>query len=357
MHSVEQWAMAKEWGGDVEGPWLVTGAAGFIGYHVARSLLERGVEVVGVDDLNPYYDPSLKEARLGELRRQAGEDGMFRFHRQDLSDAEGVRALFEKEEYPYVLHLAAQAGVRYSLEAPHAYLDSNLAGTLNVLEGCRRQGVRHFVLASTSSIYGANRETPFREGHGAEHPLSLYAATKKGAEAMAHSYAHLYDIPVTALRFFTVYGPWGRPDMAYYKFTRALFEGEPIEVYGEGRPERDFTYVDDVAEGTLRVAVRPPPAGEDAGPTNPDPGRSPASFRVLNIGATRKVPLMDFISTLEALVGTEAKKTVLPMQPGDALETHADVSRLTELTGYRPSVPLEEGLRRFVEWYRIYHEV
>lgn len=338
------------------GPWLVTGAAGFVGYHVAGRLVEQGASVVGVDDLNPYYDPALKEARLERLS-EAGGRGRFRFHRLDLADGGAVADLFAQEPFSYVLHLAAQAGVRYSLEAPHAYLDSNLAGTLNVLEGCRNHGVRHFVLASTSSIYGANRRTPFREEHGADHPLSLYAATKKGAEAMAHAYASLYGIPTTGLRFFTVYGPWGRPDMAYFKFTRALFAGEPIDVYGEGRPERDFTYVDDVVEGILGVAVRPPDPGEDEGPGNPDPGRSPAPYRILNIGATRKVPLLEFIDTLERVAGRKAEKNFLPMQPGDALETHADVSRLSELTGYRPRVPLEEGLRRFVAWYREFYGV
>lgn len=341
-----------------EGTWLVTGAAGFIGFHLVRRLLGEGARVVGVDNLNPYYDPALKEARLERLHSEGEGRGNFRFHHVDLADPTGLDELFsDAGPFRYVIHLAAQAGVRYSLEAPRAYVDSNLMGTLNVLEGCRHHGARHFVLGSTSSIYGANRVTPFHESHGTDHPVSLYAATKKGAEAITHAYAHLYGIPSTGLRFFTVYGPWGRPDMAYFKFTRALFAGEPIDVYGNGRPERDFTYVDDVVEGIYRAARLPPESGQDSGAHNPDPGRSPAPYRILNVGATRKVPLMDFITTLEEATGQSAKKNFVPMQPGDALETHADVGRLQELTGYRPRVGLDEGLRSFVKWYRTYYDV
>lgn len=339
-----------------EGPWLVTGAAGFVGFHLARRLLEAGARVVGVDNLNDYYDPSLKEARLAALEKEPGAD-RFRFERLDVADREGMAELFGREAFPWVLHMGAQAGVRYSLEAPHAYVDSNVAGTMNVLEGCRRQETRHLVFASTSSIYGANRTTPFHEAHGTDHPLSLYAATKKANESMAHAYADLYGIPTTGLRFFTVYGPWGRPDMAYFKFTEAILAGEPIDVFGEGRPHRDFTYIDDIVDGVLGAAGRPPAGDPEWDAWAPDPGSSRAPYRILNIGATRKVSLLRFIEALEDALGRKAEKNLVAMQPGDALETHADVSRLTELTGYRPRVQLEEGLRRFVAWYREFYGV
>ncbi len=330
-----------------QGPWLVTGAAGFIGFHVARRLLRSGAEVVGLDNLNPYYDPTLKESRLNLLHEEAG----FRFERMDLEDRAGMERLFQEEGFGTVIHLAAQAGVRHSLADPWSYVDSNVTGTLNVLEGCRHTDVKHHLFASTSSIYGANRKTPFQVGDGTDHPLTIYAATKKATEAMAHAYADLYAVPSTGLRFFTVYGPWGRPDMALFKFTRSILADEPIDVYGEGKPYRDFTYVDDIVEGILGAAVRPAEGNPEWDATDPDPATSYAPYRLFNIGATRKVSLMRFIEVLEEVLGREARKNYLPMQPGDVLETHADVSRLSALTGYEPRVGFEEGVRRFVEWY------
>ena len=336
-----------------EKPVLVTGAAGFIGFHTARRLLDEGHTVVGLDNLNDYYDPKLKKDRLALLQE---EDG-FSFHKRELADRAGMEALFAEGGFGTVIHLAAQAGVRHSLTHPHVYVESNVTGTLHVLEGCRHHGVDHLLFASTSSVYGANRAFPFSEAQGVDHPLTVYAATKKSCEAMAHSYAHLYGLPATGLRFFTVYGPWGRPDMALFKFTKAILAGEPIDVYGHGKPSRDFTYVDDIVEGIVGAAALPPAPDEGWDPTDPDPGTSAAPWRVLNIGATRKVGLMGFIEALEAALGQEAEKRMLPMQPGDVLETHADTSRLTELTGYEPRVPVEEGIRRFVEWYEAYYQV
>ncbi len=333
------------------GLWLVTGAAGFIGFHTARRLLEAGAEVVGLDNMNPYYDPALKEARLEIL--ESYDDFVFR--RMDLEDREGMAGLFRDGGFGTVVHLAAQAGVRHSLTDPWSYVDSNVTGTLNVLEGCRHAGVRHHLFASTSSIYGASRRIPFRVAESTDHPLTIYAATKKATEAMAHSYADLYGVPSTGLRFFTVYGPWGRPDMALFKFTRAILAGEPIDVYGEGKPYRDFTYVDDIVEGVLGAAIRPPEGDPAWDAENPDPATSYAPYRLLNIGATRKVSLMRFIEVLEETLGRKAEKNFLPMQPGDVLETHADVSRLQALTGYSPQVRVEEGVRRFVEWYREFY--
>lgn len=332
-------------------PVLVTGAAGFIGFHTSRRLLAEGHQVVGLDNMSPYYDPQLKADRLARLETEPG----FSFRKLDLCDREGMEALFAEGGFGTVIHLAAQAGVRHSLTNPHSYVDSNVTGTLHVLEGCRYHGVGHLVFASTSSVYGLNRAFPFSEGQGANHPITIYAATKKATEGMAHAYAHLYGLPCTGLRFFTVYGPWGRPDMALFKFTKAILAGEPIEVFGHGKPSRDFTYIDDIVEGIVGAAAQVPAGDPKWDAEAPDPSTSPAPWRILNIGATRMVGLMDYIRALEQCLGVEAKKTLLPMQPGDVMETHADTSRLTELTGYEPKVPMEEGVRRFVEWYREYY--
>lgn len=331
-----------------EGSVLVTGAAGFIGYHLTRRLLDEGCRVVGLDNLNPYYDPRLKEARLARLRDREG----FTFHKLDLIDREGLTRLFAETRPPAVVHLAAQAGVRHSLTHPHAYIDANLVGFTNILEGCRHHGVRHLVFASTSSVYGANTKMPFSVHDNVDHPVSLYAATKKANELMAHTYAHLYGLPCTGLRFFTVYGPWGRPDMALFLFTRAMLEGRPIQVFNEGRMRRDFTFVDDIVEGVRRVIDRvasPDPAWSgDA----PDPGTSSAPYRLYNIGNNRPVELLRMIETLEQALGLRAVKELLPMQPGDVPETFADIDDLVRDTGFRPATPLETGIRRFVEWYR-----
>jgi UDP-glucuronate 4-epimerase len=330
---------------------LVTGAAGFIGYHVARALLDRGDEVVGVDNLSDYYDPALKQARL----RQLAPYSSFRFVRLDLADFEGVRALFSESRPQRVVHLAAQAGVRYSLTNPHAYTRSNVEGFLNVLESCRSAAVQHLVFASSSSVYGANTRQPFSEHDNVDHPVSLYAATKKANELMAHAYAHLFGIPVTGLRFFTVYGPWGRPDMAIFKFTRGILSGEPIPVFNEGKMVRDFTYIDDVVEGvvrTLDVPAQPDPQWRgDA----PDPAASFAPYRIYNIGNNRPVQLLDFIAVLEKCLGKPARLELLPMQPGDVPSTMADVRALDEAVGFRPRTSVEEGVARFVEWYREYY--
>ena len=321
---------------------LVTGAAGFIGFHLANRLLDLGLSVDGVDNMSPYYEPSLKQARLERLQARPG----FLFHRLDLADREGVAALFGQGRYDIVFHLAAQAGVRYSVEQPMAYLDSNLAGMLTVLEGCRRHAVRHLVYASSSSIYGAAREMPLREEMATDTPISLYAASKKANELMAHSYSHLYGIPASALRFFTVYGPWGRPDMAIFKFVRAIFEGKPIDVYNHGQLRRDFTYVDDVVDAVMAVAARPP-VRED--------GRAP--HRVLNVGHNGPVPLMDFIGCLEQACGREAIKNFLPMQAGDVPDTWADTTRLENGFGVRADTELRVGVQRFVDWYRGYYGI
>ncbi|MDB4948968.1 MAG: dTDP-glucose 4,6-dehydratase [Gemmatimonadetes bacterium] len=324
---------------------LVTGAAGFIGFHLSRRLLARGDEVVGLDNLNPYYDPRLKGARLAQLEAEPG----FRFARMDLADRDAVAGLFREVRPERVVNLAAQAGVRYSLENPHAYVESNVVGFINVLEGCRSHQVEHLAYASSSSVYGANTELPFSVRHGVDHPLSLYAATKKANELMAHTYSHLYGLPTTGLRFFTVYGPWGRPDMAAFLFTRAILEGRPIDVFNHGRMRRDFTYVDDIVEGVVRVLDRPP-APDPAG-TYDDPGVSRAPYRVYNIGNHQSVELMRMIEILEQCLGRTAEKNMLPMQPGDVPATFADVDDLAREVGFAPATPLEEGLRRFVEWY------
>jgi UDP-glucuronate 4-epimerase len=331
---------------------LVTGAAGFIGFHLSRRLLEAGDAVVGLDNLNPYYDVTLKEARLALLVKHDN----FRFVRADLADRRAMETVFAEERPEIVVNLAAQAGVRYSLENPHAYIESNLVGFLNVLEGCRHQGVKHCVFASSSSVYGANTRMPFSVHDNVDHPLSLYAATKKANELMAHSYAALYRIPCTGLRFFTVYGPWGRPDMALFLFTRAILEDRPIDIFNEGRMKRDFTYIDDIVEGLIRVIGRPPAPDPVWSGDRPDPSSSFAPYRIYNIGNNQPVALMDFISTLEGHLGRTAKKNFLPMQAGDVPATFADVDDLIADVGFKPATPITEGIRRFVAWYREYYQ-
>ncbi|MBV9494606.1 MAG: NAD-dependent epimerase [Acidobacteria bacterium] len=332
---------------------LLTGAAGFIGYHTSRRLLEAGVEVVGVDNVNDYYDPALKEARLAMLREFDG----FEFRKLDVADVDGMAALFAELKPERVIHLAAQAGVRYSLTNPHAYVDANLRGFMNILEGCRHNGVEHLVYASSSSVYGANTLQPFSEHHNVDHPVSLYAATKKANELMAHSYAHLYRLPVTGLRFFTVYGPWGRPDMALFKFTKGILAGEPIPVFNEGRMIRDFTYVDDIVEGVVRVTNHIPQPDPAWSGDHPDPARSYAPYRVFNIGNNQPVQLLHCIEVLEQCLGRKAQLDLLPMQPGDVPSTMADVSELENAVGFRPRTTVEEGIRRFVDWYKEYYRI
>ena len=332
---------------------LVTGAAGFIGYHVSRRLLDRGDEIVGVDNLNDYYDPSLKEARLAMLR----DSPRFRFERIDIGDSDAMQRLFAEHRPARVVHLAAQAGVRYSLTNPHAYTHSNVTGFLNVLEGCRANGVEHLVFASSSSVYGANTRQPFSEHQNVDHPVSLYAATKKANELMAHTYAHLFGIPVTGLRFFTVYGPWGRPDMALFKFTRGILAGEPIPVFNEGRMVRDFTYIDDVAEGVVRVVDSIAAPDPQWSSDDPDPARSRAPYRVFNIGNNRPVELLEYISVLEEQLGTKAKMDLLPIQPGDVPSTMAVVSELERAVGFRPATSVRDGIAAFVKWYKEYYKV
>ncbi|MGC9456070.1 MAG: NAD-dependent epimerase [Halothiobacillaceae bacterium] len=332
---------------------LVTGAAGFIGSHVCQRLLDQGVEVLGIDNLNDYYDVRLKEARLARLTDRPG----FEFVRLDVADRSGISALFEQESIGRVVHLAAQAGVRYSLENPHAYVDANLVGFVNVLEGCRHAGVAHLVYASSSSVYGANETLPFSVHDNVDHPLSLYAATKKANELMAHTYAHLYGLPTTGLRFFTVYGPWGRPDMALFKFTRAILAGEPIDVFNHGNHRRDFTYIDDIVEGILRTLERPPSGDPSWSGKSPDPGTSQAPWRVYNIGNSQPVALLRYIEVIESALGCKAIKNLLPMQPGDVPDTFADVEDLKRDVGYQPATPVEEGVTRFVKWYRDYYAV
>ena len=330
---------------------LVTGAAGFIGMHVAERLLARGDEVVGIDNLNAYYDPTLKAERLARLSPHAG----FAFERIDLADREGIAALFAQGRFDAVAHLGAQAGVRYSLTNPTSYIDSNLVGFANVLEGCRHSGVRHLVYASSSSVYGGNTRLPYHEADSVDHPVSLYAATKKANEAMAHSYSHLYRLPATGLRFFTVYGPWGRPDMAPALFSDAMLSGRSIRVYNEGRMTRDFTFVDDIAEGVVRVLDKPATPDAAYDPAQPDPSTSNAPWRLFNIGNSTPVPLLDFIGALEDALGVVAQRELLPHQPGDVLATHADTSALEAWVGFRPTTPLAEGVRRFIDWYRPRH--
>lgn len=333
--------------------YLVTGAAGFIGMHTCRSLLDRGDTVIGLDNLNSYYSVQLKRDRLAQLTGAAG----FRFLQIDLTDAEGLNELFASERFDVVIHLAAQAGVRYSLTHPQAYIDSNLVGFANVLEASRRHGIGHFVYASSSSVYGANTQMPFSVHQNVDHPVSLYAATKKANELMAHSYSHLYRLPTTGLRFFTVYGPWGRPDMALWLFTEAILAGRPIDVFNEGRMQRDFTYIDDIVEGVVRTADRVAAPDPDWSGDRPDPASSFAPYRVYNIGNNQPVELMRLIETLESSLGEKAVKNLLPMQPGDVPATYADVDDLTRDVGFKPSTPIEAGVEQFVKWYRSYHGV
>jgi len=330
---------------------LVTGAAGFIGMHVAASLLASGARVIGIDNLNDYYDPALKLARLARLEGQPG----FAFHSIDVADRPAIAALFEAHRFDRVVHLAAQAGVRYSITNPHAYADSNLVGFVNILEGCRHAGVQHLVYASSSSVYGGNTRMPFSEHDPVDHPVSLYAATKKANELMAHTYSHLFRLPTTGLRFFTVYGPWGRPDMAAFLFADAMLAGRPIDVFNHGEMRRDFTYIDDIVEGVVRVLDHPPAGNPDFDPGNPDPASSRAPYRVFNIGNAEPVALLDFIGAMEAATGVTAVKRLLPMQPGDVPATFADTSELASLVGFAPRTDVREGVRRFVEWYRAYY--
>ncbi|MEO0394371.1 MAG: NAD-dependent epimerase [Cyanobacteria bacterium P01_A01_bin.137] len=329
---------------------LVTGAAGFIGYHVAHTLLNQGHSVIGIDNLNTYYDVRLKHGRLDQLRPHP----QFQFHQLDIADRAGLQRLFARHTPERVVHLAAQAGVRYSLENPHAYADSNLVGFVNILEGCRHHPVKHLVFASSSSVYGANRQLPHAVSHNVDHPLSLYAATKKANELMAHTYSHLYGLPTTGLRFFTVYGPWGRPDMAPFKFTKAIIEGRPIDVYNHGRMRRDFTYIDDIVEGIVRTLDHSPQPSEQHAA---EPGHSHAPYRLYNIGNGSPVELMHFIQVIENYLGIKAKKNMLPMQPGDVLETCADVTALQHAVGFQPTTPLNVGLPKFIDWYQHHYQI
>lgn len=335
---------------------LVTGNAGFIGFHTVRRLLERGDEVVGFDAVNDYYDPVLKEARLGILNETAAVTGSsYEFIRANLADISAVNRCFQRYRFDRVIHLAAQAGVRYSLVNPHAYVESNIVAFTNILEACRHAEVAHLTYASTSSAYGANTKLPFSEHDGADHPLQFYAATKRANELMAHSYSHLFGLPTTGLRFFTVYGPWGRPDMAYFQFTKSILEGVPIKVFNHGNHSRDFTYVDDIVEGIIRASddiARPNPMWDS---DKPDPATSSASFRLFNIGNNSPVKLKEFIEAIESALGKEAIKDFLPIQPGDVSDTFADVGELVAAVGYKPTMPVREGVRRFVEWYDSYY--
>ncbi|WP_404684943.1 NAD-dependent epimerase [Raoultella terrigena] len=330
---------------------LVTGAAGFIGFHTCKRLLEAGHQVVGIDNMNDYYDVNLKQARLDLL-----QSSLFSFHKVDLADRQGIAELFAEEKFNRVIHLAAQAGVRYSLEKPHAYADSNLIGYLNILEGCRHNKVEHLLYASSSSVYGLNRKMPFSTDDSVDHPVSLYAATKKANELMAHTYSHLYGIPTTGLRFFTVYGPWGRPDMALFKFTKAMLEGKSIDVYNYGKMKRDFTYVDDIVEAIVRVQDVIPQANAEWSVENGSPADSSAPYRVYNIGNSSPVELMDYITALEEALGMIAEKNMMPIQPGDVLETSADTKPLYDLVGFKPQTTVKEGVQNFVDWYKAYYK-
>jgi UDP-glucuronate 4-epimerase len=334
-------------------PILVTGAAGFIGYHVARRLLETGRPVVGIDNLNAYYDPKLKDARLAELAKLPG----FKFVKLDLADRAGMGALFAEHRFPHVVHLAAQAGVRYSLIDPHAYIDSNLVGFTNILEGCRHNGCRHLLYASSSSVYGSNTHMPFSVHENVDHPLSLYGATKKANELMAHSYSHLFKLPTTGLRFFTVYGPWGRPDMAMWIFAKAIMAGEPIKLFNHGKMQRDFTYVDDIVESIVRLTDRPATGNSNYSGDKPDPGSSSAPWRVYNIGNNNPVELPDVVALLEQSIGKKAIRELTPMQPGDVPATYADVDDLMREVDFKPSTPIADGIARFIAWYKAYHRL
>jgi len=330
---------------------LITGAAGFIGYHLSERLCREGWQVTGIDNLNSYYDVRLKKARLDQLLK----NNLFSFSKIDLSDKSGMEALFKKEKIDVVVNLAAQAGVRYSLTNPHAYIQSNIVGFLNLLECCRHHPIGHLVFASSSSVYGANTRMPFSVHDNVDHPVSLYAATKKADELMAHTYSHLYGLPVTGLRFFTVYGPWGRPDMALFLFTRAILEGKPIQVFNHGRMQRDFTYIDDIIEGVFRVMKRIPEPNPAWDGNSPDPGTSSAPYRLYNIGNNNPVSLMDFIVAIETALGKTAQKIFVDLQPGDVPATYADIDDLAHDVGFKPETAIEDGIQRFVDWYRDYY--
>jgi UDP-glucuronate 4-epimerase len=332
---------------------LVTGAAGFIGFHVAQRLLRDGSRIVGLDIVNDYYDPELKEARLDVLKRHPN----FTFLKLDLADRAAIKSVFEQYRFPAVIHLAAQAGVRYSLENPHAYIDANIAGFINVLEGCRHNDCKHLLFASSSSVYGANTKLPFSVQDNVDHPISLYAASKKANELMAHSYSHLYSIPATGLRFFTVYGPWGRPDMAMFIFAKAILEGRPIRLFNRGDMRRDFTYVDDVTEAIVRLVGNPPRGNPSWSGDKPDPASSAAPWKIYNIGNNNPEELMHVVSVLEKEFGRAAIKEMMPMQPGDVPATYADVEDLARDVGFKPSTPIEDGIARFAKWYRDYHKM
>lgn len=332
---------------------LVTGCAGFIGSHLSHRLLERGDEVVGIDNLNDYYDVNLKLARLERLKGHKN----FRFQKLDVADREAMPALFAREKFDRVVHLAAQAGVRYSLENPHAYIDANIVGFTNILEGCRHNKVEHLTYASSSSVYGANTKMPFSVHDNIDHPVSLYAATKKANELMAHTYSHLFGLPTTGLRFFTVYGPWGRPDMALFLFTKAILEGRPIDVFNHGKMQRDFTYVDDIVEGVIRVNDNVASPNPEWSSDVPDPGTSAAPYRIYNIGNNNPVQLMDMIGALEDCLGQKAEKNMMPMQPGDVPATYADVEALVKDVGFQPATSIQDGIAQFVKWYRAYYQV
>ncbi len=334
-----------------DGPILVSGAAGFIGFHVAKRLLQDGRDVVGLDNMNAYYDPALKEARRTELDKSR----QFRFVKLDLADREGMAALFKENRFSAVVHLAAQAGVRYSLVDPFAYVDANLTGFTTILEGCRHNGCRHLLYASSSSVYGSNTKMPFSVHENVDHPLSLYGASKKANELMSHAYAHLFGLPTTGLRFFTVYGPWGRPDMAMWIFAKAIISGESIKLFNHGNMRRDFTYIDDVVESVVRLVDRPPAGNSKYSSMSPDPGSSSAPWRVYNIGNNNPVELLEIVRILEDVIGKKAKRELLPMQPGDVPATYADVDDLMRDVDFRPATPIAEGIARFIEWYRSYH--
>ncbi|MBE9546104.1 MAG: NAD-dependent epimerase [Proteobacteria bacterium] len=331
---------------------LVTGAAGFIGFHLSKKLLESGDTVIGIDNLNSYYDVNLKKARLAILKNHNN----FHFTKMEMANRLEMEAFFRENEFETVLNMAAQAGVRYSLTNPYAYIDSNIVGFINILEGCRHNKVKHLVFASSSSVYGANTRMPFSIHHNVDHPISLYAATKKANELMAHTYASLYNLPCTGLRFFTVYGPWGRPDMAMFLFTKAILEGKPIDVFNHGKMKRDFTYIDDIIEGVVRIADKIPQPDTEWNGDNPDPGTSFAPYKIYNIGNNNPVELMGFINLLEECLGKEAQKNLLPIQPGDVPATYADVDDLMKDVGFKPKTPIEEGIRKFVKWYREYYD-
>ena len=332
-------------------PVLVTGAAGFIGYHVARRLLENGQAVVGLDNMNAYYDPKLKDARLAELAKLAG----FQFAKLDLADRAGMAKLFAEHKFDHVVHLAAQAGVRHSLVDPYAYADANLIGFVNILEGCRYNGCRHLLYASSSSVYGSNTHVPFSVHDNVDHPLSLYGASKKANELMAHAYSHLFALPATGLRFFTVYGPWGRPDMAMWIFAKAIMTGKPIKLFNHGNMRRDFTYIDDVVEAIVRLIDSAPAGNPNWSGENPDPGSSTASWRVYNIGNNNPIELVEVVRLLEEIIGKKAKRELQPMQPGDVPATYADVDDLMREVGFKPATSIKDGIERFIKWYRDYH--